>query len=59
LDAVVLREDLHDRLIAERVLLVLAVDDLLDGLLDALRGDVLFGDAADRRVEEVLQLEEP
>src|SRR5687767_13253995 len=59
LDAVLLRGDLDDRLIAQRVLLVLAVDDLLDRLLHALGGDVLLRDAADRRVEEVLQLEEP
>src|SRR5688572_5345429 len=58
LDAVVLRENLHDRLIGERVLLVLGVDDLLDRLLHALGGDVLLGDATDGRVEEVLQLEE-
>src|SRR5258708_6776857 len=52
-------QQLDDGLIAEGVLLVFFVDELLDRLLDALAGDVLVRDAADAGVEEVLQLEEP
>src|SRR3954463_6492605 len=59
LDPLPLLQELDDRLIAERVFLVFFVDELLDGLLDALAGDVLVGDAPDARIEEVLQFEEP
>src|SRR5215471_11174814 len=51
LDPLPLLQQLYDRLIAERVLLVFLVDELLDGLLDALAGDVLVGHSPDARIE--------
>src|SRR5262249_43414112 len=59
LNAVVLGEDFDDRLVGQGVRFVLGFDDLLDRLLDAFAGDVVFARAADRRIEEILQLEEP
>src|SRR5882762_4674084 len=57
LDSLLFFEHLDDGLIAEWVLLVLLVDDLLDGLLHALGRDVLVRHPSDRRIEEILELE--
>src|SRR5580698_5418335 len=58
LNAVSLGEKLDDLLVGQGDRLVFLVDDLLDGLLDALACDVFVGHAPDGRVEEVLELEE-
>src|ERR1700722_4817850 len=52
LNAVSLGEKLDDLLVRQGDRLVFLVDDLLDGLLDALARDVFVGHASDGRVEE-------
>src|SRR3954465_12585830 len=52
-----LLQDVDDRLIGERVLGVLVLDELLDLVLDAARRDVLAAGGREARAEEELERE--
>lgn len=56
---VALGKELDDGLIGVGALRIFIIDDPLDGLLHALRGDILLAPALDGAVEEKLQFEDP